>query len=531
MDDYLWWRDGVIYQIYPRSFLDTNGDGFGDLTGITSRLDYLADLGVSALWLSPIYPSPDADFGYDIADHTAIDPRYGTWSDFDILLEEAHRRGLRIILDAVLNHTSDQHPWFIQSRSSRDNPKRDWYTWSTSPNNWVSAFGGRAWEYDPATGEYYYHLFARQQPDLNFNNAEVRQAQLDVLRFWLERRVDGFRLDVFNTYFGDPDLANNPGWLAALTGLPFQRHLHNADQPGLIPFLGELRALLDRYPNRYAVGETFGDAATAARYVADDLLHAAFSFDFTPRDPFSRFNPRDIMQRVLRREALFEDARWPTTVFSNHDVPRAASRYGGGEEDGPARLALALLLTLRGTPFIYQGEEIGMRDVRLSHREIKDPPGRRYWPFYKGRDGCRAPFQWNAGPQAGFSAGKPWMRVHPDYPLRNLAAQKADQGSLFHLTRRLIALRQIHPALQRGDLLPLTATRQVLAYQRRNENETLTILLNFSRKPVDFDLPGEGRVLLSSGRQEEVISGRLRLAPYEVCILRSQLAQDRLRTP
>jgi len=520
MEEYVWWRDGVIYQIYPRSFLDTNGDGFGDLPGITSRLDYLADLGVAALWLSPIYPSPDADFGYDVADHTAIDPRYGTLADFKILVEEAHRRGLRIILDAVLNHTSDQHPWFLESRSSKDNPKRDWYSWRAAPNNWISAFGGRAWEYDPVTSEYYYHLFTREQPDLNFNNPEVRQAQLDVLRFWLERGVDGFRLDVFNTYFENPDLPDNPSSLLGRLGLPLQQHIQDADQPGLLPFLREMRALVDRYPGRYLVGETFGGPEAAARYVGDDLLHAAFSFDFTDSRWSWPFNPRYFMERGIRRETLFSAAQWPTNVLSNHDLPRAASRYArDDEDDGPARLAMALLLTLRGTPFMYQGEEIAMRDVALRRGEILDPPGRRYWPFYKGRDGCRAPFQWSAAPNAGFSAGMPWLKVHPDYRSRNLAGQKANPASFFYFTHRLIALRWIHPALQHGEFVPLAATREVLAYQRKAENETMTILLNFAKRTVDFDLPAEGRVLFSTDRPEGMVSGRIRLEPYEVCVL------------
>jgi alpha-glucosidase len=527
--EYLWWRDGVIYQIYPRSFLDTNGDGFGDLPGITSRLDYLADLGVAALWLSPIYPSPDADFGYDVADHTAIDSRYGTLADFDMLVQEAHRRGLRVILDAVLNHTSDQHPWFRESRSSRDDPKRDWYTWRLQANNWVSVFGGSAWQHDPATGEYYYHMFAPQQPDLNFNNPAVQEAQLGVLRFWLERGVDGFRLDVFNTYFEHPDLPDNPRSMLARIGLPLQQHPNEADQPALLPFLREMRALLDRYPGRYLVGETFGGAKTAARYVADDLLHAAFSFDFTTLGsgfPFDRikaaalgwpFNPRWLMERILRRESIFSGG-WPTTVLSNHDLPRAAGRYSGGESDALARLAMALLLTLRGTPFMYQGEEIGMRDVRLRRHEIMDPPGRRYWPFYKGRDGCRAPFQWSGGPQAGFTAGTPWLRVHPDYRERNVLAQKSSPDSLYNFTRQLIGLRQLHPALQEGDLIALAASRDVLAYRRQSEAETISVAMNFSKRPVDYALPGKGHVLLSTDRPEESLSGRIRLAPHEICI-------------
>ena len=399
-------------------------------------------------------------------------------------------------------------------------------------------FGGSAWEYDQATGEYYYHMFAREQPDLNFNNPEVRQAQLEVLRSWLERGVDGFRLDVFNAYFEHLELPDNPRSPLGRLGLPFQQHIQDADQPSLIPFLGELRALVDRYPGRFLVGETMGGPEAAARYVGDHMLHAAFSFDFSDlqwRFPFGvaqggRFHPSYFMERTIRRESLFSAAQgWPTNVFSNHDVPRAAGRYArGGDDDGPARLAMALLLTLRGTPFMYQGEEIAMRDVRLGRREIMDPAGRPYWPLYKGRDGPRSPFQWSAAPNAGFTAGTPWLKVHPDYRSRNLAAQKADPESFFYFTHRLIALRQIHPALQQGDFVPLSATREVLAYQRKTEHETLTVLLNFARRPTPLRLPlaehlggekTEARVLYSTDRAEGVITGSIVLAPQEVCII------------
>jgi len=490
MDDFIWWRDGVIYQIYPRSFADADGDGLGDLPGIISRLDYLADLGVDALWLSPIYPSPDVDFGYDISDFTAVDPRFGSLGDFDRLVAEAHRRGLRIILDLVLNHTSDRHPWFVESRLSRDNPKRDWYIWRDRPNNWQASFGGRAWEYDPATGQYYLHLFTPKQPDVNWRNPAVRRAQLDVVRFWLERGADGFRLDVFNAYFKHPGLPDNPPRLG-LRGFDRQRHIYDIDQPEMIPLLNELRHLLDSYPERYAVGETYvGTPQKAASYCGDDRLHAAFSFDFTDLDLIYPWNPAWIAGRIARRETIFNAAGiWPTTVLSNHDLPRAASRYAPGEDDARAKLAMALLLTLRGTPFLYYGEEIGLRDLSLRRGEILDPPGKKYWPIYKGRDGCRAPMQWNDAAYAGFSTARPWLPVHADYPRRNVAAQAADPDSLLNFTRRLIALRKAQPALTRGDMTLLEAPRGCLAYSRRWQDQTVLVTLNFSGRSVRWSPP------------------------------------------
>jgi len=308
MDDYLWWRDGIIYQIYPRSFADSNSDGLGDLPGITARLDYLADLGIDAIWISPFYPTPDADFGYDVSDHTAVDPRFGTLEDFDRLVAESHRRGIRLVLDLVLNHTSDRHPWFHESRASRDNPKRDWYIWQPPscshpifgekrgrwrgvPNNWQSVFGGPAWEYDETTGQYYLHMFLAEQPDVNWRNPEVRNAQLDVVRFWLERGADGFRLDVFNAYFKDAQFRNNPTKFG-LRGFDRQRHLYDCDQPEMIPLLNELRTILDAYPDRYAVGETFfATPEKVLHYSGPDRLHAAFSFDFTPTNLFYPWHP------------------------------------------------------------------------------------------------------------------------------------------------------------------------------------------------------------------------------------------------
>ncbi|MGB8215218.1 MAG: alpha-glucosidase [Anaerolineales bacterium] len=541
MDKSLWWRDGVIYQIYPRSFADGNSDGLGDLPGIISRLDYLASLGVDAIWLSPIYPSPDKDFGYDISDYYAVDPRYGSLADFDRLVAGAHARGLHVVLDMVMNHTSDQHAWFKESRSSRANPKRDWYIWRDSPpiftknggsrrrvpNNWQASFGGKAWEYDAPTGQYYLHLFTKEQPDVNWRNPDVRNAQLEAFRFWMERGVDGFRLDVFNAYFKHPDFPDNPPKFG-LRGFDRQRHIYDIDQPEMLPLLNELRALLDSYPERYAVGETYlATPQKTVSYCGQDKLHAAFSFDFTSNDLAFPWEPGWIKTQVARRELTFNAAGvWPSTVMSNHDLPRAASRYARGEDDAQPKLAMALLLTLRGTPFLYYGEEIGMRDIHLRRSEILDPPGQRYWPIYKGRDGCRSPMQWDSGLHAGFSSAKPWLPVHPDYVHRNVAAQQADPGSLFHFTQSLLALRKENPALRRGAYVPLDETPPgTLAYLRTTPEQTILVALNFRSHPAALRAasrpgtppPGNWRLLFSS--QADSIDPAAPLGPCEVRLL------------
>jgi alpha-glucosidase len=503
MDDFLWWRDGVIYQIYPRSFMDTNGDGLGDLPGIIVRLDYLQELGVDAIWLSPFYPSPDKDFGYDISDYTAVDRRFGTLDDFDRLVEAAHRRGMRVVLDMVLNHTSDQHPWFQESRRSRADPRRDWYIWRDQPNNWQAVFGGPAWQLDRLTGQYYLHLFTTEQPDVNWRNPQVRQALLDVFRFWLERGVDGFRLDVFNAFFKHPDLLDNPT-RPGLVGFQRQRHLYDIDQPEMMPLLNELRSLLDAYPERYAVGETFlATPEKTVSYCGPDKLHAAFSFDFSASYLRFPWGAPFVKEKITAREKIFDAAGvWPTTVMSNHDLKRAASRYGKGEADEQAFIAMTLLLTLRGTPFLYYGEEIGMRDISLKRSEILDPPGKKFWPFFKGRDGCRAPMQWDASPNAGFSSAQPWLPVHPDYLQRNVEVQRQDPASLFNFTKKLLALRKALPALRGGSLAFLEGTPgDVLAYLRQTPDQSVLVAVNFKKSPASFQLPGGSwELVIASGQ-------------------------------
>lgn len=527
-DSYLWWRDGVIYQIYPRSFYDSNGDGIGDLPGITARLDYLADLGVDGLWISPIYPSPDVDFGYDVSNYKDIDPKFGSMRDFEDLVAAARQRGMRIILDLVLAHTSDQHPWFVEARQSRENERRDWYIWRDPkpgggrPNNWESIFGGPAWEFDPLTGQYYYHMFYKQQPDLNWRNPAVRAEMMDVFRFWADKGVSGFRLDVFNNYLKDAQFRDNPPRFG-LRGFDRQHHIYDTNQPEMIGVVQQIRRLVDAYPESYVVGETFMNQEWAADYVGEDKLHAAFNFEMLG----SPFSARKYFRAIQRWESGLAETAWPNYVLNNHDNPRTATRFGRGERDERLKVAAAMLLTLRGTPFIYYGEEIGMRDIRITRKMIQDPIGKRYWPFHKGRDGCRAPMQWSSGPQAGFTGGTPWLPVHPDYLWRNVERQLADPDSLLNFYKRLLRLRRQTPALQRGMFQALTFDpRSLLAYQRQTSDQTVLVALNFSRRPLRLYLGpattrGEWALLLSSHRQEppDLTQGVLPLAGYEVCIL------------
>ncbi len=536
-DSYLWWREGVVYQIYPRSFADSDNDGLGDLPGIVGRLDYLAALGIDAVWLSPIYPSPDIDFGYDVSDYQAIDPRFGSLADFDRLVEEAHRRNIRVILDLVLNHTSDRHPWFQQSRASLDNPYRDWYLWregkgGNPPNNWQSIIGGRGWELDPATGEYYFHMYYKQQPDVNWRNPKVRQAMLDVVSFWLERGVDGFRLDVFNLYYKHPAFPDNPAQVG-IRGFDRQKHIYDTDQPEMHAFLADLRALLDQYPERYAVGETFlATPEKAASYCGADQLHAAFNFAFTE----TRWNPAQLLKSIHTWERCLGPQNWPNYVLNNHDLPRTATRIFHNRGEESLKVAAALLLSLRGTPFLYYGEEIGMKDIALSRDQILDPVGKKYWPFYKGRDGCRSPMQWDATAHAGFTQGSPWLPLHPEYPNRNVAAQQSDPDSLLNFYRQLIRVRRNQPALQSGRFAPLRGgDRDTLVYLRQQGEQICLVGLNFSHHPQIVGLSGElirrdWSLLLSNGRSvpPDLSSGALNLKPNEAVILCSEDRRTRL---
>jgi alpha-glucosidase len=537
--DQLWWCDGIIYQIYPRSFADSNRDGIGDLNGIRSKLNYLAELGVDALWLSPIFASPDVDFGYDISDYYSIDPQYGTMKEFEELLKETHRKGLRIILDLVMNHTSDQHAWFKEAKRSRDNPYHDWYLWQNpgssgkAPNNWQSMTGGSGWEYVPELDQYYFHMYYKEQPDLNWHNPSVHDAMLKAFRFWLEKGVDGYRLDQFNLFFKDSTFKNNPPKFG-LRAFDQQSHIHDADQPEMLPLLREMRQIVDEKPGRYLVGEPFvpvspldflysGTTSIATPYCRDDLLHATFCFDFL----HSFWDAKRFKKSILDWENSLKGKGWPTYVLSNHDNPRIATRYTHDENDARLKAAVLMLLTLRGTPFIYNGDEIGMRDIRIKRNEVKDPVGKLYWPIYKGRDGCRAPLQWSADPNAGFSkSGIPWLPVHPDFPTRNVEQQNQDPQSLLNFYKALISLRKQFPVLIQGDFAMLeNLPTSVLGYQRTNNQQTALVLINFSHSQIQFNLdePGMGqwKLLISTHRKQpdNRINQAFRLEGDEALIL------------
>ena len=516
-----WWRDGIIYQIYPRSFADSNGDGVGDLPGITSRLDYLQWLGVDALWLSPIYPSPMADFGYDVSNYHDVDPVFGSIADLDRLIAEAHARGLRVVLDMVMNHTSSQHPWFVESRSSRASPKRDWYIWrdprpGREPNNWESVFGGKAWTLDEHTGQYYLHLFLAEQPDLNWRSPQVKEAMFDECRFWLDRGVDGFRLDVAHMFFKAKDLPDNPPKLG-LQGYERQHHFYHINQPETHALWKDFRKLLDNYPERMAVGEVEAEGAAGYYGNGRDELNLVFNFGLLQQN----WHARSFHAVVADWEAKLAETAWPCWVLGNHDVKRLASRYANGSfTEARTRVAATLLLTLRGTPFIYYGEEIGMREGDIPREEIMDPPGRRYWPLYKGRDGCRTPMQWDAALNAGFSAGKPWLSINPDYARRNVQAQRDDPHSLLNYYRRLIELRRQSPALLHGNYRALGRPVEVWAYERATQKQRMIVALNFFSRPAQISVGGDWCVRLSSvERSDRNVFGTLVLAPNEAVIL------------
>jgi alpha-glucosidase len=517
--DASWWQHAVIYQIYPWSFQDSNGDGIGDIPGIISRLDYLNDgtphsLGVDAIWLSPIYPSPMKDFGYDVADYCAIDPRFGTLSDFDRLIGEARRRGIRVLMDLVLNHTSDQHPWFQESRSSRHSPKRDWYLWADPgpyrgrPSNWTAVFGGSAWEWDRATGQYYLHSFLKEQPDLNWSHPDAQKAMHEVVRFWLDRGVDGFRLDAINWIGKDSHWPDNPRRFFALRSYLRQIHHYDRDQPFTHTVLRLLRMWTNDYPSAVMVGEASSDTpgGPAAFYGnGTNELHMVFDFRLLK----SPWHPQRFRRLIQQWDRAVPPGGWPTQVLSNHDNSRHYSRYGRGVDaetaSRRARAAALLLLTLRGTPYLYYGEELGMRDVRLRYRQLRDPYTRRYWPFLRGRDPARTPMQWDASPHAGFTTGTPWLPVSPESEHVNVMREAEDRTSLLSFYRKLIWLRKATPALTLGTYREVTGgPLSCLIYLREATgelSERMLIAINFNSDPHTFSLPSldaEGVILLST---------------------------------
>ena len=529
-----WWKNGIVYQIYPRSFQDSNGDGIGDLDGIRSRLDYLVSLGIDAVWISPVYPSPMADFGYDISDFCDIDPLFGTLDGFDALVRDAHSRGLRVILDFVPNHTSDRHPWFMQSRSARSDPRRDWYLWRDPapgggpPNNWLSNFGGPAWTFDPGTGQYYCHSFLKEQPDLNWRNAEVRAAMYDVLRFWLRRGVDGFRVDVLSDLIKDAQFRDNPPNPAFVEGQdPAYRWLllYNTDQPEMQQIAAEMRRVVDAFndtrSSRVLIGELY---LPLSRLVAYYGLNAAgvlegvqlpFNFQLIAAE----WHAARIDRLVRDYEAALPAGAQPNWVLGNHDKPRIASRVG----PQMARLAAMLLLTLRGTPTLYYGDEIGMTDVPIPVDEIQDPFEKNKPGMGLGRDPQRTPMQWSAAAHAGFTSGAPWLRLADDWRTRNAEAQSHDAGSMLALYRRLVALRRAQPALNQGNYEALGSEGDVLAYARNGEGQRLVVLLNFGASaatPSPALVPRQSIVLASTAlARAEAIEGPLVLAPHEGVVI------------
>lgn len=497
-----WWVGAVIYQVYPRSFQDSNGDGIGDLNGITSRLLQIKNLGVDAIWISPFFKSPMADFGYDVSDYRDVDPIFGTLFDFDRLIAEAHRLDLKIIVDMVISHTSDQHEWFKQSRSSRDNDRADWYVWAdaapggTAPNNWLAIFGGPAWEWDTKRCQYYMHNFLASQPDLNFHNVEVQKAVLDETRFWLERGVDGVRLDTANYYFCDRELRSNPprepieqNTFSSVNPYGRQYHIHDKSQPENVVFMQKLRSLLNEY-NAISIGEV-GDEdrslETMAVYSAGgDKLHMCYTFDLLGK----QFDPSLFAQKVGGFVEACPEG-WPCWAFSNHDVERHATRWAGrSSTSDTAKFAISLLATLRGSICLYQGEELGLTEALLTFEQLQDPYGIRFWPEFKGRDGCRTPYPWDAAqPSAGFTDGVPWLPVTTDHlPHAHVQQNQKDSSVLAHYCK-VLAARKSSPCLLKGDIRFLRSDDKLLAFERSLGDEKLLCVFNFSEEVTHFQLP------------------------------------------
>ena len=529
-----WWKGTVVYQIYPRSFLDTNGDGIGDLEGVISKLDYLAELGIETIWLSPFFESPQQDFGYDISNYQKVDPLFGDEEILQTLIEEVHQRKMKIVFDLVMNHTSTEHPWFQESASSRINPKADWYVWQDGrhhgkrpPNNWRSTIGGSGWRFHAERGQWYFSSFLPFQPDLNYHHPEVKEAMLGIARYWLAKGVDGFRLDIFNVIYHDPSFANNPFSPRPIPNAEnpdgfFQHMSHTVNLPENYVFARELRTVLDSAPGpeRFMVGEVFGDHPTIQGYLGAeaDGLHLAFLFDMLDFD----FNARFFADKIRTYQQYYPDPWWPTLVFSNHDRKRSISRLGG--DRAKAHLLACYQLTARGVPFIYQGEEIGMEQSDLPAKTALDPLARQYdWipqfildraPETINRDGCRTPMQWDNSANAGFSpeGSVPWLPVNPNFNAVNVEKEKLDPGSIWRTYQNLLSFRKEHPALAFGDIqiIPTPGRSHLLAYSRIYKEEKITVVLNFSRKEAMVsEIVGDGKPLLRSNAHSPKDSTKL----------------------
>jgi alpha-glucosidase len=530
-----WWQNAVFYEIYPRSFADSNGDGIGDLKGIDSKLNYLRDLGIDAIWISPCYPSPQVDFGYDVSDYEDIDPMYGTLKDFEHLSHDAKKHDIRIIMDFVLNHSSTQHKWFIDSASSRTSAHRDWYIWrdgkapGVPPNNWISGFGGSAWQFDSKTGQYYYHFFAVGQADLNWRNPAVETAMFDVTRFWYKRGVSGFRLDAVDLLFEDPNLHDNPVLEGTNElGDPNMQNKYNDKLPEVHVELKKLRRVADEN-NAVLIGETYtSNRDELKEYYGDhnDEIQMPMDFMFCTVDKLS---PADFRAQIANAEST---GGWPVYVISNHDMTRSYNRYGDGKHnDQIAKLMAGMYLTLRGTPIMYYGEELGMENNDPVRKEdVKDPIGIAGWPKEKGRDGERTPMQWNDSPYAGFSPTRPWLPVPASFKTHNVDSELADPNSILQFYKRLLALRHHEPALLYGDYVALNQDNpNVLSYLRRYKNEAVLVVLNMSAtaQQINFNLSEQGissakatTLLTSSANASSGQLDQVTLEPFEVYIAR-----------
>ena len=533
-----WWEEAVFYQVYPRSFQDSDGDGVGDLAGLADRLDYLAWIGVDALWISPFFPSPMKDFGYDVADYRGVDPLFGNLDDFRRLMREARARGLRVILDLVANHSSDEHPWFADARSSPDSAHHGWYLWvpdtGRAPNNWKAVFEmGSAWHRNPVTGERYLGTFTRHQPEFDWGQPELRKAIYDIMKYWYDLGVDGFRLDVATAYVKDSELRSNPPSFKANPDF-FQKHLYDRNQGGFHEIFREMRQMADGHRaveggsapgERVLIGEPYGwdpDLAASCYGEKGDELHMAFNFSFL-NQPWKAGSFRKAAEVWY---AALPTGAWPDFCLSNHDQPRHAWRYRSrkpGVTEARARVAAAMMLTLRGSPFLYYGEELGMTCGPISRKDLRDPLGLKTWPLgFLGRDPERTPMQWDSSPGAGFSSGRPWLPLNPDWPGRNVEVQGREPGSLLSWYRKLLALRRGETALRRGELHFLEAGRDVLAYERWTEHDGkhLFVYLNFASGPRRIAVGKEFGVMLGSARAagKIIVAGESMLGPCEVLI-------------
>ncbi|RAO76698.1 alpha-glucosidase family protein [Dyella jiangningensis] len=512
MSEAPWWRGAVTYQIYPRSFMDTNGDGVGDLPGIIAKLDYIASLGVDAIWIAPFFRSPMADFGYDIADYREVDPLFGNNDDFDRLLAKAHALGIKVMIDQVLSHTSTEHAWFKESRQSRTNAKADWYVWAdaredgTPPNNWLSLFGGCAWQWEPRRGQYYLHNFLTSQPDLNFHNPDVRRAVLDAVKFWLDKGVDGLRLDAINFCFHDQQLRDNPPkpedkrvgrGFSPDNPYAFQYHYYNNTRPENIAFLEDLRALMDQYRDVAAIGEISSEdsLATTAEYTSGRRLHMGYSFELLTDD----FSAAYIRGTVQNLEAQMLEG-WPCWAISNHDVSRVLTRWGNGDASPRlANLLSAMVCSLRGSVCVYQGEELGLTEADVPFEALQDPYGITFWPTFKGRDGCRTPMPWNGGINAGFSVGEPWLPVPAEHRALAVSLQETADDSALNGFRTFMAWRKAQPALRWGNIRFIDTPEPVLAFTRQHGGDTVLVAFNLSTQDVSLPLPGIGATTAIEG--------------------------------